>query len=68
MAQARITQVRLRFARTPTGNLTLRHGQREQPNTFLPGKSSISYMRIEKLPSKKFSFQMDVILKVSIND
>jgi len=55
MAQARSTQVRLRFARIPIGNFTLHYGQREQPNTYLPGKSSISDMEIEKHPSKNLT-------------
>jgi hypothetical protein len=43
MAQARSTQVRLRFARIPIGNLTLNHGQREQPNTFKPANLNDSF-------------------------
>jgi len=47
MAQARITQVRSRFARIPIRDLTLHHGQREQPNTYFPGKSFIQIIMVE---------------------
>jgi hypothetical protein len=47
MAQARFTQVRLRFARIPISILPFHHGQREQPNTDLPGKSFIQIIMVE---------------------